>query len=165
MSAEGKTLTSGRVPINASKHVLSLSLSALTPRSEAYNISCVGETESGELFATTSLLSYLPTPPRDIGSVTKMDMRTGGLLARPAHKDGAYERVFPIGFYTQFDSYLAVNLSAIGILKEQGLVSISKYITYPNILTDSILYGFDSSDATAASNRRHRFIRCPRFQI
>ncbi|KAK0189405.1 hypothetical protein F5146DRAFT_1050825 [Armillaria mellea] len=103
VSAEGKTLASGRVPINASKHVLSLSLSALTPRTEAYNISCIGETESGERFVATSLLSYLPTPPRDIGSVTKMDMRTGGLLARPAHKDGAYERVFPIGFYTQFE--------------------------------------------------------------
>ncbi|PBK85663.1 hypothetical protein ARMGADRAFT_1169415 [Armillaria gallica] len=133
VSAEGKTLASGRVPINASKHALSLSLSALTPRTEAYNISCVGETESGERFATTSLLSYLPTPPRGIGSVTKMDMRTGGLLARPAHKDGAYERVFPIGFYTQFDSYLAVNLSAIGILKEQGFNIIHPVPTFSNL--------------------------------
>ncbi|KAK0477002.1 hypothetical protein IW261DRAFT_300149 [Armillaria novae-zelandiae] len=133
VSAQGKTLASGRVPINASKHALSLSLSSLTPRTEAYNISCVGEMESGERFATTSLLSYLPAPPRDIGSVTKMDMRTGGLLARPAHKDGAYERVFPIGFYTQFDSYLAVNLSAIGILKEQGFNIIHPVPTFSNL--------------------------------
>ncbi|KAK0216327.1 hypothetical protein IW262DRAFT_1399608 [Armillaria fumosa] len=133
VSAEGKTLASGRVPINTSKHALSLSLSALTPRTEAYNISCIGETEDGERFATTSLLSYLPTPPGDIGSVTKMDMRTGGLLARPAHKDGAYERVFPIGFYTQFNSYLAVNLSAIGILKEQGFNIIHPVPTFSNL--------------------------------
>ncbi|PBK69336.1 hypothetical protein ARMSODRAFT_956903 [Armillaria solidipes] len=133
VSAEGKTLASGRVPINAAKHALSLSLFALTPRTEAYNISCIGETESGERFATTSLLSYLPTPPRDIGSVTKMDMRTGGLLARSAHKDGAYERVFPLGFYTQFDSYLAVNLSAIGILKEQGFNIIHPVPTFSNL--------------------------------
>ncbi|KAK0200717.1 hypothetical protein DFS33DRAFT_1375618 [Desarmillaria ectypa] len=122
VSAEGKILARGRVPLNAAKHALPLSLSALAPRTEAYNISCTGETEAGEQLATTALLSYLPKPPEDIGSVTKMDMRTGGLLARPAHKHGAYERVFPIGFYTQFDSYLAVNLSAIRTLKEQGLI-------------------------------------------
>ncbi|KAG7443200.1 uncharacterized protein BT62DRAFT_1034528 [Guyanagaster necrorhizus] len=133
VSTEGNILASGSVPLNATKHVLPFSLSALTPRTEAYNISCVGETEGGEQFATTALLSYLPAPPDDIGSVTKMDMRTGGLLARPAHQDGAYERVFPLGFYTQFDSYLAVNLSAIGILKEQGFNIIHPVPTFSNL--------------------------------
>ncbi|KAK0457025.1 uncharacterized protein EV420DRAFT_534866 [Desarmillaria tabescens] len=133
VSAEGKTLASGRVPFNAAKHALPLSLSALTPRTEVYNISCTAETEVGEQFATTALLSYLPAPPDDIGSVTKMDTRTGGLLARPAHQDGAYERVFPIGFYTQFDSFLAVNLSAIGTLKEQGFNIIHPVPTFSNL--------------------------------
>jgi len=50
-----------------------------------------------------------------------MDLRTGALLAKPADgSDGKYESVFPIGFYTWFDGYLAGNLSILDELKAQG---------------------------------------------
>jgi len=64
-------------------------------------------------------LAYLPNPQH--GSVTKMDLRTGGLLAKHTNrKGGSYESVFPIGFYTNFGGYLARNLSILNELKQQG---------------------------------------------
>jgi hypothetical protein len=50
-----------------------------------------------------------------------MDLRTGALMAKPANGSGGdYESIFPIGFYTTFDGYLAGNLSVLDELKEQG---------------------------------------------
>ena len=50
-----------------------------------------------------------------------MDLRTGVLLAQPANgSEGAFAPVFPIGFYTLFDSYLATNLSIPATLASQG---------------------------------------------
>lgn len=78
-------------------------------------------TLSGQTFTASGLLTYLPNPPSSIGSVTKMDLRTGALLARPANGNGGnFAPVFPIGFYTQFDSYLAKDLSIPATLAGQG---------------------------------------------
>ncbi|THU88969.1 hypothetical protein K435DRAFT_821522 [Dendrothele bispora CBS 962.96] len=121
VSVDGKTLASGDVPLNASKHSLPFNLSSLEPRVEAYTITCDATLPDGQKFNGTNLLTFLPTPPADIGSVTKMDMRTGGLLARPANgSEGPYERVMPIGFYTQYGDYLSQDLSIPATLKEQG---------------------------------------------
>ncbi|KAJ3727396.1 hypothetical protein C8R42DRAFT_335923 [Lentinula raphanica] len=118
---DGKSLTAGVVPLNTFKHALPFSLSALKPRTEAYNLTCVGSLTTGEQVVGSSLLTYLPEKPIGIGGVTKIDMRSGALLAKPpTGEDGPYERVFPIGFYTQYGSYLATNLSIPSVLKEQG---------------------------------------------
>ncbi|KAJ4480847.1 hypothetical protein J3R30DRAFT_3287655 [Lentinula aciculospora] len=120
---DGKTLTSGSVPLNTSKHTLPFSLSTLTPRTDAYNVTCIGLLPTGEQVLGSSLLTFLPEKPDGIGGVTKMDMRSGALLAKPpTGEDGPYEGIFPIGFYTQYGSYLATNLSISGVLKEQGCV-------------------------------------------
>jgi hypothetical protein len=72
-----------------------------------------------QTFEATAALFYLPNPSE--GSVTKMDLRTGALLAKPANGSGGdYEAVFPIGFYTTYDGYLASNLSILDELKAQG---------------------------------------------
>lgn len=73
---------------------------------------------SAQTFQTSASLSYLPNPTQ--GSITKMDLRTGALLAKPANSSGGYDTVFPIGFYTMFDGYLASNLSNLDQLKAQG---------------------------------------------
>lgn len=118
--ADGKVLTKGDVPLNITKHELPFSLSHLEPRVAAYNLSCVA-TYSKQTFEAAGSLTYLPDPPSDIGSVTKMDLRTGALLARPANgKGGPFAPVFPIGFYTDFDGYLSTNLSIPTELKTQG---------------------------------------------
>jgi hypothetical protein len=128
VSLNGKTLASGPVPLNATGYELPFSLEGITPQMAAYNLSCEA-TYSGSMSATslgppqtfsaTTMLSVLPNPTNS--SVTKMDLRTGALLAKPATGiEGAYEPVFPIGFYTNFDGYLATNLSVIDELKEQG---------------------------------------------
>lgn len=68
-----------------------------------------------------------------------MDMRSGALLAKPpTGEDGPYQYVFPIGFYTQYGSYLASNLSIPGILKEQGCVENER------LAVDTTHYSFDS---------------------
>ena len=119
VSVDGKSLASGTVPLNATKHALSFSLSSLTPRVEAYTITC-SATFSSQKYQTTGSLTYLPDPPASIGSVTKMDLRTGAVLAKPADgKGGPYAPVFPIGFYTSLD-YLAQNLNVSAQLKARG---------------------------------------------
>ena len=120
VSLNGQTLATGSVPLNATAYELSFSLEGITPQMTAYNISCEATyAATSQTFSTTAALSVLPNPTN--GSATKMDLRTGALLARPATgSGGAYEPVFPIGFYTNFGGYLTSNLSVINELKEQG---------------------------------------------
>ena len=121
VSVDGNRLTSGTVPLNATKHALLFSLSSLKPRVEAYTITCSATFSSSQRYQATGSLTYLPDPPPSIGSVTKMDLRTGAILAKPADgKGGSYAPVFPIGFYTAFDGYLAQYLNISAQLKAQG---------------------------------------------
>ena len=81
----------------------------------------VARSPAVQTFEASAALYYLPDP--SVGSVTKMDLRTGALLAKPANGSGGnYEAVFPIGFYTTYDSYLASNASVLDELKAQGWV-------------------------------------------
>ncbi|KAJ3785302.1 hypothetical protein GGU10DRAFT_355280 [Lentinula aff. detonsa] len=138
---DSQILTSGSVPLNGSKHALPFSLSTLKPRTEAYNLTCLGSLSTGEQVLGSSLLTYLPEKPTGIGSVTKMDMRSGALLAKPpTGEDGPYEPVFPIGFYTQYGSYLATNLSIPSVLKEQGFTVVHPVPDFDNItVLDEVL--------------------------
>ena len=118
ISANGKILATGMVPPNASKYEIQFSLTSLTPQMDAYNISC-SASYPGKTFTTSTAFFYLPNPTNS--RVTKMDLRTGALLAKPADgSDGEYASVFPIGFYTSFDHYLVGNLSILDELKAQG---------------------------------------------
>ena len=122
VSVDGNTLTNGSVPLNATKYPLSFSLSesSLQPRVDAYTITC-SATFSSQQYQATGSLTYLPNPPSSIGSVTKMDLRTGAILAKPADgKEGSYAPVFPIGFYTTFEGYLTENPTISAQLKAKG---------------------------------------------
>jgi len=71
-----------------------------------------------------------------------MDLRTGALLARPANgKGGPFERVFPIGFYTSYSGYLAMNYSTVlPQLKQQGFTVVHPIPTFGNItVLDEVL--------------------------
>ena len=119
---DGDLLTSGSVPLNVTKYELPFSLSDLQPSSKSYRISCIASIHhESQTFSASSLLTYLPDPPSRIGSVTRMDLRTGALLARPADgKGGPYSPVFPIGFYTNYGGYLNQNLPIPAELASQG---------------------------------------------
>ncbi|KAH9932841.1 hypothetical protein B0H21DRAFT_760442 [Amylocystis lapponica] len=137
VSTNGHVLADGTVPLNASKVELPFSLSDLEPTTGAYNISCTATyAVSGaatQSFNTSGALSYLPAPP-DGRSVTKMDLRTGALLAKPATgKGGTYEPVMPVGFYTTFGGYLASNLSIINEVKDLGYTVIHPVPAYDNL--------------------------------
>ncbi|KIK66412.1 hypothetical protein GYMLUDRAFT_933232 [Collybiopsis luxurians FD-317 M1] len=141
---DGKKLTSGTVPLNASKHALTFSLSNLEPRVQAHNLTCLGafSNDAGENVVTgSSLFTFLPAKPDGIGSVTKMDMRSGTLLAKPpTGEDGPYSNVFPIGFYTSYDPYLTTNLSIPGVLKSQGFTVVHPVPDFDNItVLDEVL--------------------------
>ncbi|KAF8841649.1 hypothetical protein BDN67DRAFT_980182 [Paxillus ammoniavirescens] len=143
VSLNGETLARGPVPLNATAYELPFSLEGITPRMAAYNLSCeatysysgsMSTTSLGspQTFSATTTLSVLPNPTNS--SVTKMDLRTGALLAKPATgTGGAYEPVFPIGFYTLFEGYLDTNLSIIDELKEQGFTVILPVPTSDNM--------------------------------
>ncbi|KAK2460380.1 hypothetical protein APHAL10511_007545 [Amanita phalloides] len=139
-TTNGLVLAQGSVPVNSNKTELPLCLDRLEPSSSAYDITCTA-TYNSQTFVTNSLLTYLPAPPQDIGSVTKMDLRTGALLAQPANgRGGPFAPVFPIGFYTQFDSYLDTNLSIPATLASQGFNIIHMVPSFTNTTTlDQVL--------------------------
>ncbi|EGN94785.1 hypothetical protein SERLA73DRAFT_62021 [Serpula lacrymans var. lacrymans S7.3] len=137
VSLDGKTLARGDVPLNTTAFELPFSLEGLTPQMTPYNLTC-SATYSGtsdaksQSFSTTASLSYIPNPTNS--SVTKMDLRTGALLAKPATGlGGEYAPVFPMGFYTTFDGYLSTNLSIVNELKEQGFTVIHPVPTFDNM--------------------------------
>ncbi|KAI0354196.1 hypothetical protein OH77DRAFT_1426229 [Trametes cingulata] len=139
VKVNGRTLAKGPVAVNASKAELPFSLRSLKPQSNAFNVECSatysapGSRSKPQTFAASTTLSYLPNPP-DGRSVTKMDMRTGALLAKPATgKGGAYETVFPVGFYTNFGGYLDSNISLVDEIKSQGFTVIHPVPTYDNL--------------------------------
>jgi hypothetical protein len=129
-------LGTATVPLNSTKFELSFPLSGLTPNSTPYSISCSATytTPSGtkQTFQDSTSFSYLPNPTS--GSVTKIDFRTGALLAKPADgSGGAYDTVFPVGFYTQYDPYLTGNLSNLDTLKAQGFNTIHPIPPFPDL--------------------------------
>ncbi|KAH9851271.1 hypothetical protein C2E23DRAFT_831811 [Lenzites betulinus] len=136
VKVNGHTLAEGPVAVNVSKAELSFSLKSLKPQTTPFDVECsaVYATHGKpQTFTAKSTLSYLPSPP-DGRSVTKMDLRTGALLAKPATgKGGAYETVFPVGFYTNFGGYLASNLSLVDEIKEQGFTVIHPIPTFDNL--------------------------------
>jgi hypothetical protein len=137
VSLNGKTLANALVPLNASAYELPFSLDGITPQMTPYNLSCeatysASSSSSLQTYSTSAALSVLPNPTNS--SVTKMDLRTGALLAKPATGlGGEYEPIFPIGFYTIFDGYLSTNLSAVDTLKEQGFNIIHIVPTFDNM--------------------------------
>jgi hypothetical protein len=131
----GKKLTSGTVPLNATKHALPFSLSSnlLTPRKAPYTLTCTATLGSQKFTSQAVPFTFLPTPDaKQIGSVTKMDMRSGALLARAVGSKAAYETLFPIGFYTDYGGYLVQNLSVIAELKSQGFNIVSTALIHEN---------------------------------
>lgn len=123
VSAGGKVLATSAVPLNATAYEIPFSLGDLAPQVTPYNLSCQATYSGGssssspQVFSASSALYFLPNPTNS--TVTKMDLRTGALLAKPANGQGAYQSVFPIGFYTEFQ-YLADNLTLIDGLAAQG---------------------------------------------
>lgn len=118
VTVNGKTLATGSLTPNATT-TLSFSLKNLQTQATPYDVECTAQYGSSHTYTAKSQLSYLPAPPTG-RSVTKMDLRTGALLAKPANGQGGnYETVFPFGFYTSFD-YLSSNLANIDAIAAQG---------------------------------------------
>ncbi|VDB87163.1 unnamed protein product [Peniophora sp. CBMAI 1063] len=131
VSLDGNIVANGTVALNGTAS-LPFSLEGLMPRIEPYTLSCAGSV-GDQTFSSTSNLTYLPTPsPNDFGNVAKRDLRTGGILAKATGSEGAYEAVFPFGFYTNFGGYLESNDTTVEILAEQGFNMIHPVPTYDN---------------------------------
>jgi hypothetical protein len=117
----GQLQASGTVPLNGSS-LVPFSLSGLSPQTEPYSLHCTAALSSPQQNFTSipASLTYLPSPPNYIGSVTKRDLRTGGLLVKQVGSTGPYEPFFPVGFFAQFDGYLSGNDAALQELQSQG---------------------------------------------
>ena len=125
-------LAVSQVPVNATKFEIPFSLTKLMPRKEPYTASCSATYRSDQSYITNASLSYLPNPVS--GSITKFDARTGGLWTKSFDAGYAtgYTPVFPLGFYTSFDDYLANNLTILDDLKARGYVhALSEHPTSP----------------------------------
>ena len=120
ISVGHELLAVGPVPMNVTKFEMPFSLAKLIPRKEPYTVSCSATYFGNQKYTTTASLSYLPNPSS--GSITRFDSRTGGLWTKPfdTGRDAGYAPVFPLGFYTSFDDYLARNLSILDDLKARG---------------------------------------------
>lgn len=70
-----------------------LGKAATTP----YNVSCTAKLGTATYMSSTLVHCFPPNPSG--GSVTKTDLRTGGLLVK-RHGSGTYESLLPYGFYT-----------------------------------------------------------------
>jgi hypothetical protein len=118
---DGEHLTSGKVPLSGSA-ALPFNLSDLSPRENPYNLTCTAtlSSSSRSFKSIPAELTYLPFPDASIGSFTKLDLRTGGLLAKRAKDSKPYMPIFPMGFYTAFGGYLEGNLSVLEDLKDEG---------------------------------------------
>lgn len=118
----GQLQASGTVSLNGSS-LIPFSLSGLSPQTESYSLFCTATLSSPQQNFTSipSSLTYLPSPPNYIGSVTKRDLRTGGLLVKQMGSQGTYEPFFPVGFFAQFDGYLSGNDAALQDLQSQGV--------------------------------------------
>lgn len=118
---DGEHLTSGKVPLNGSA-ALPFNLSDLSPRENPYDLTCTAtlSSSSRSFKSIPAELTYLPFPDASIGSFTKLDLRTGGLLAKRANDSKPYKPIFPMGFYIAFGGYLEGNLSVLEDLKDEG---------------------------------------------
>ncbi|TEB33895.1 hypothetical protein FA13DRAFT_1730171 [Coprinellus micaceus] len=96
----------GRNQVVKDYYELPLDLGKLQPQKEHYTLE----------FRCPTFLSF---PGNEIGSVTKMDGRSGALLVQSNEGPGRFKEIFPIGFYTQFNNYLT-NLTVLSDLKNQG---------------------------------------------
>ncbi|KAI0042750.1 hypothetical protein FA95DRAFT_1563995 [Auriscalpium vulgare] len=144
VSLNGHPLTSGVVPLNGSV-TLPFSLKNLTPRIKPFNLTCTGtfpqqmSSPSQTFHSTPASFVYLPSPPPFVGSITKIDLRSGALLAKSAHSAGAYEPIFPIGFYTNFGGYLEGNDTALEEIKAAGINIVHPIPTFDNLTSFNIM--------------------------
>jgi hypothetical protein len=125
------TIAHASVPLNASKFEIPFSLASLKASTTPLDVTC-SATLGHQTFTTSSKLPFLPDNTN--GSVTKMDMKTGALLARPATgEDGPFEPVFPIGFYTSFGGFLENNLTTLDDIKAKGYTVVHPIPTFDNL--------------------------------
>ncbi|TFK32103.1 hypothetical protein BDQ12DRAFT_701324 [Crucibulum laeve] len=125
ISLDGEEVAHMDILPNSTNVEVIFPLAGHTPQYVPYTIGCTATrhapgTSQNEHFYTTSSLRYIPDSI--LGSVTKIDHRTGMLLTKSA--TGKFEPIFPIGFYTSFGNYLDRNLSILDELKAQGFNTV-----------------------------------------
>ncbi|KAN0127302.1 hypothetical protein V8E53_014906 [Lactarius tabidus] len=139
---DGVHQASGTASLNGSA-TIPFSLSGLSPRIEPYSLTCTATLSSPEQNFTSipTSLTYLPSPPDYIGSITKLDLRTGGLLAKRVGTQDPYESVFPVGFYTQFGGHLERDDAATVLeeLRSQGINVVHPIPPYDNLTAFNLM--------------------------
>ncbi|KZV75836.1 hypothetical protein PENSPDRAFT_680815 [Peniophora sp. CONT] len=132
-SVDGTEVASGALGLNGTV-LLPFNLSSLSPRIEPYQLSCSATLSSQTFTSASTNLTYLPTPDSTkYGSVTKRDLRTGGLLAKTSNSFGDYETVLPIAFYSNWGDYLEQNDSSVKLIDSLGFNTIHPIPPFDNV--------------------------------
>lgn len=97
-------------------------LQLLTPSLTPYSLHCTATTLKQTFHSSLEDLRLLPPNPWG-GSTTRMDRRTGAVLVR-APGDSAWSPIIPVGFYTSYDDYLALDLGVLDRMKAAGCVRL-----------------------------------------
>lgn len=126
------SLSSSVYPVLASSIVslnstieLPLDLTALPPSIDAYTLSCSLSLPLQDPFNDTwrtqvnETFRVLPAENPWGGSVSRIDRRTGAILVL---KEERWDPIFPVGFYTSYEDYLAQDISHLDEMKRLGSV-------------------------------------------
>ncbi|RJE22695.1 hypothetical protein PHISCL_04956 [Aspergillus sclerotialis] len=114
------------VPLNSSSNEIGLSLAALQPRFEPYNLTLTASVVDGDrgrhrrvYSATTEL--YRKPMRTDGGSITKLDSLYGGLLVQE-YMTGSktWTPILPYSFYVSWDGWLEKSLDNVQKFKDRG---------------------------------------------
>ncbi|KAI1496471.1 hypothetical protein F5X99DRAFT_71665 [Biscogniauxia marginata] len=124
IETEGITLTSGKVAVNTTDSLVKFDVAQLAPKLTAYQVNISATATSGNnSYSASTELFYLPE--KTTGSVVKVDNLYGSLLYRNDFTDGAFEPVFPFGFYADYSGYLNISNANVEAYADKGFTAIN----------------------------------------
>lgn len=119
ISVDGKTLASSSIAFASTNNEIPFSLTGLTPRFEAYNVSIKAKTAHGDAtFSASSQLFYLPSR-NDGGTVARLDNLYGALEYQKSNSS-SWKAIFPYTYYVQWSLYWYANLTTLDDFAAKG---------------------------------------------
>lgn len=120
IEVDGRALADGPAALGSRGTEFSFPLSALPRGAQTtpYNLTCTASYSHSVVFMNSTLVHYLP-PISGRGSITKMNLRTGGLLVKADGKP-TYEPIIPFGYYTSTN--ILGDKTAVQDIKVKGCV-------------------------------------------
>ncbi|KUI72042.1 hypothetical protein VM1G_07578 [Cytospora mali] len=140
VTAQGRVLVSGTVPVNTTDNLFEFSLTGFEPSTSAYPVTLTGITSNGGDYTAQSELFYLPE--KTTGSVVKVDRLYGSLLYRNSASGGAFTPVFPYGYYGDYGGYFNETTN-IATFRQAGFNALNPVTDFSD---GNMTYSIDEMD-------------------